>query len=272
MIDSDNLLTNNIPNEILDKVYLLCKIEKIGENYNVLLSKSFPVVWLNENFKNDYGSESDLTVQCVQKENKNFALLSAGCFLWHKDKMILLKRDNKAPSYAGAIVEAAGRCGELPSLTIIKELNEEILITTLDPKGSIVLALIDDISHRDDIIRIKQKQIKDKAIELKIKDVELEEFYPKELAKNKVNIYKDGTFIESINGYSYYDEIDNTLEIRQSYKLNDGIELDLIFDGEPFNRQIFIKNFQELQNEYTSNTIKNVCTELANNNTIRRKT
>lgn len=245
-IKTVDLLKNNYCcDEIIDKVYLCCEISPTPQGWRVDLCSEDPVVWLNDSFKEKYGTSADYTVKQLQKrEGDNKSLLSAGAFLFYDGKLVVLKRDERAPSYAGALTEPAGRCAELPLTTVLKELNEELLAQDL----STVYAFIHSIDMEEPLYHIRVQQLAAKnMLDFNVGPAYLKPVKTK--TSNIVEVYLDGVFCQRILGCSAFIDKDNTLEVRQAFTLVEPIRLSFL-DGEPYSRGVEILALNNLKHKF----------------------
>lgn len=279
-IRTKDLLDGNIQAGANDKVYLLCTLSSTDEGYRVDLQDTDPVVWLNERFRQAFGRSDDPLVKTVQQRDPTagqYALLSAGAFLWKEDNLVLLQRDADAPSFAGALTEAAGRCGERPSKTLVKELNEEFLVGITQQGQPIVLGISSvDFSHAD-VREVKLKQLADRwpasSGETRLEIIEAIPFYPDYFARNTASIYRNNRLLETIQGSHFLDAANNTLEIRQSYQLPKDLDIVSIVDGEPYNRPVVIQGPAYLHaiNAYMTPTLDQAVKAYQRNHALNAK-
>lgn len=229
-----------------DKVYLSAQIVCHSDPgiFNVFLLSRDPVVWLNAGWREKGGGRGYLVSDLQKDRQDGRSLLSAGCFLWKNDELVLLRRDAGAPSFAGALTEAAGRCGELPSKTMIKELNEEMLIA-LDLNGDkTVLGLTNSMFDMQEVLNVKARQHFGK-----VTVVQAEPRNMPNLKSNAVRIHLDGVLVDQIDGCSWFDEANNTLEVRQSFGIPDDYTLVSVSDGEPYGREARLMTLDALHGE-----------------------
>lgn len=225
-----DVLERNYPSECEDKLYLVCEIFTTEQGWDVHLFRQDPVLWLNAKYKENFGCPADFVVSELSKDSSNYkSLLSAGALLYYEGKLVLLKRDAGAPSYAGFLNEPCGRCGELPQTTVFKELSEELGVTL---KGSAAYFQADtDINQVSK--QCHQNSIKLIPVRLKLNNQKLG------LPLNIVNIYLDFQLVQSIEGVSYFDRKNNVLEVHQVFEVEPGQKC-TFFDNENYGREIHL--------------------------------
>lgn len=271
-----------------DKIFALGKVSKEGNIWRIDVNSEIPTVVLDQKVNDEFGLKSPLVKEARNNKIEGTSLISGGSFVWIDEgknrKLILLKRDKGAPVDAGSLTGPAGRCGELPSHTTVAETNEELMIVRSKlPTGESrykLLGFYRDESGKDAIIDNKLRQIEKRYNALKehgkdddakllrlirgAEDIEMlsiEQYKKSEGDRDraeKIITYIDGKEMDLIeNGTAYFDEENNTLEIREiiDVKVPDNSELVKILDGENFGDDncgrdiILVSSLKELQNE-----------------------
>ena len=127
LLTTKHLLEKDYPPECEDKVYLVCEIVQTAQGWDAHLFSQDHVLWLNSSYKDTFGYSCDYVVPDLSKQMESGkSILSAGAVVYYENRLVLLKRDEKAPSFSGYLNEPCGRCGELPQVTLFKELSEEL--------------------------------------------------------------------------------------------------------------------------------------------------
>lgn len=225
-----DVLERNYPSECEDKLYLVCEIFTTEQGWDVHLFRQDPVLWLNAKYKENFGCPADFVVSELSKDSSNYkSLLSAGALLYYEGKLVLLKRDAGAPSYAGFLNEPCGRCSELPQTTVFKELSEELGVTL---KGRAAYFQADT-----DINQVSKNCHQNSTELIPVKLMMNNEKLG--IPLNIVNIYLDFQLVQSIEGVSYFDRKNNVLEIRQIFEVESGQKC-TFFDNENYGREIHL--------------------------------
>ncbi len=227
-----DVLAGHIPEQTRGKVYVTARIED-GDHITVHLRSADPAVWLNAQYRADYGSPEDCLVSDLQAgAHDGLSLLSSGVFLWIDNEMVLLRRDAKAPSLAGYLTEPAGRCDALPLKTGLRELNEELLVLS----GGAKLAFVYDEALADEAVAIKKSQ---GCLGTPIELAQLEVPDHGDSLIRIVCVYLDGRLTETILGPHFFDRRHNTLEVRVALSLSPNQYPDIaLVDGEPYGRDV----------------------------------
>lgn len=234
-LTTKNVLESSYPRDCEDKVYLICEVMENPQGWDVHLFSQDPVVWLNAQYKENFGNHSDYLVSELSKgDSKNKTLLSGGALVFYENRLVLLERDQKAPFYAGYVNEACGRCAEFPQTTIFKELAEELGVR-----------ISGHLAHFDSPQDVNQVSRRCVSPEAKLSPVRITLNNNKlQISPNKVSIYLDFELVQSIEGVSYFDRKNNVLEVRQIFEIDPGQECSF-YDNEPYGRQIKILTPQE---------------------------
>lgn len=243
-----DLLAGALPPEANDKVYLVCRVQEDAKGFRVEIDTTEPVCWLNDKYRAQFGHPDDPVVKEVQSGMNGLSLLSAGAFLWaDHERMILLRRDEGAPSYAGALTEAAGRCGELPRQTMLKELNEELLVVCQADGEPKVLGLVNSAFGRHEVEQLKADQMTRRNYgRLDVHIAEAIPYTPSWLPESRVVVSIDGREADVIDGCSFYDAGNRTLEVRQSYLVPEQFFVISVHDGEPYDRAAVVAKPDEI--------------------------
>lgn len=247
-ISNRDVMSGNYDPDADDKVFLTCSVKKRDHGFDVHIDSNGPAIWLDDRYRGIFGGENDLVIHdrssgngfVKTQKDHNLNLLSAGVMLWKDDNIVLLKRDEGAPSYPGALTEAAGRCGELPRRTMLKELNEEILISADSNGDRVTIGLCGDKFNESEVRALREKQVARLGVNTKIDIVKVEPNQPDRLDANLARVFLDGKIVDHIQGAHFFDDENLTLEIRQSYRLPEDIAVVEIMDGEPYNRDVFV--------------------------------
>ena len=257
-----DVLAGRIPPEARNKVYITVRVTE-GSRITVNISSDDPVVWLNEKYRRAYGHPDDLLVPDMQAGlNPGLYLVSAGAFLWAGGKLVLLKKDAKAPTCAGCLTEPTGRCDALPGLTAMRELNEELLVFSEEwnvgerTTSSVALALVHGAyigpEHAE---RIKTEQLTTRSPHpMAIEYVGLDHaFHAPQVTREDseftrvVEVYVDGVFMETLVGPHFFDLDHNTLEVRLALYLRHANLSHCTFqDGEDYGREVQLLTVHEL--------------------------
>lgn len=262
IITSNDVLNDNYPETAEDKIYLMGYASETEKGYRVDLFSDLPAVWLSDSHREKHnGSDSNPSVgliSCLRTDHPLWSkpcLISSGTFLWTNDEhLVLLKRDEKAPSYAGALTEPCGRCSEFPHITANKELNEEMCVINDD--GELVVIQDNDISsycpHE-----IKAAQAESKNISYSEFVVEGQSWVPDSIAGelNVVDVFLDDRKVASVHGLSFFDVENNTMEIRRSLIINMSSH-DRFIDGEEYNREVHVRTISDLEDEFCTPSLK----------------
>ena len=269
-----DVLTGRTPAAVRDKLYITARVTVIeGSHIDVNISSDDPVAWLNEKYRHEYGRPDDLLVPDMQagltrigraaynEQHPELYLLSAGVFLWAGGKLVLLKKDAKAPTCAGCLTEPAGRCDALPGLTAMRELNEELLVVSEESNAverttttSVALAFVHGAhispEHAE---RIKTEQLTNRSPHpMAIEYVGLDSVAPQITEDDSdltriVDVYLDGVFIETLRGPHFFDLDHNTLEVRLALDLRHANLSHCTFqDGEDYGRDVQLFTVTEL--------------------------
>lgn len=239
LLTTKHLLEKDYPFECEDKVYLVCEIVQTAQGWDAHLFSQDHVLWLNSSYKDLYGYSSDFVVQELSKQPESGkSILSAGAVVYYENRLVLLKRDEKAPVFALHLNEPCGRCGELPQVTIFKELAEELGVT-LNSESAYFQANNDlgFISKN-----ITDVDLQKKAVYLTLNNKKLN------LPINTVNVYLDFELIQTIEGVSVFDKKNNVLEVRQVFEINSDQKCSF-FDNESYGREIKILTLEEASKE-----------------------
>jgi hypothetical protein len=99
---------------------------------------------------------------------RNVSSISAGCMIWVVPKicnrrLLVLKRDENAPSYPGRYANPGGRCDRDPMTTAAEECAQEICAIH---RNRALLAWVDDPALRESLRSVKMEQIRGKRTEL----------------------------------------------------------------------------------------------------------
>ena len=236
-LTTSDLISGRGPTGARDKVYMAGKVMLGTDDSSVAvyLGDEHPVVWLNDKYRTTYGHPSDLTVPELQRgANPALMLISSGVFLWAGDRLVTLRRDAAAPSYAGHLTEPAGRCDDLPGLTALRELNEELCISSAD--ASLAL-LYDGYLLADTAGELKQAQSTYGTL---VEYVALNQHESTAQCATLATVYVNGKPRETVLGPHVLDVQNNTLEIRLALDIPNSYK-DLRFrDGETYNREIVL--------------------------------
>ena len=266
-----DVLAGRTPAAVRDKVYITARVTVIEESHiDVNISSSDPVVWLNDKYRREYGRPDDLLVPNMQagltrKQYPELYLLSAGVFLWAGGKLVLLKKDAKAPTCAGCLTEPAGRCDALPGRTAMRELNEELFVfseewdveeRTVSP---VALAwMCDAYIDSKSVEQIKLRQLATRSPHLvAIEYVGLDRAIhaPQVTGEDSeftriVDVYLDGVFMETLAGPHFLDLDNNTLEVRLALDLRHANLSHCTYqDGEEYGREVQLLTVHELSQE-----------------------
>ena len=266
-----DVLAGRTPAAVRDKVYITARVTVMeGNHIDVNISSSDPVVWLNEKYRHEYGCPDDLLVPDMQagltrKQHPELYLLSAGVFLWAGGKLVLLKKDAKAPTCAGCLTEPAGRCDALPGLTAMRELNEELLVFSEEwnveerTTSSVALALVHgayiSAEHAE---RIKTEQLTTRSphpMAIEYVGLDCANHAPQITGDDSdftriVDVYLDGVFMETLRGPHFFDLDHNTLEIRLALDLRHANLSHCTYqDGEEYGREVQLLTVHELSQE-----------------------
>lgn len=261
-----DVLTGRIPEAVRDKVYITARVTVVEDSHtDVNLLSTDPVVWLNEKYRHEYGRPDDLLVPDMQagltrKRHPELYLLSAGAFLWAGGKLVLLKKDAKAPTCAGCLTEPAGRCDALPGLTAMRELNEELLVVSEESNAaertttSVALAFVHGTHiSSEHAERIKTEQLTKRsphpmAIEYVVLDNVASQTAGDDTDLTRiVDVYLDGVFIETLRGPHFFDLDRNTLKVRLALELRHANLSHCTFqDGEEYGRDVQLFTVTEL--------------------------
>ena len=270
-----DVLAGRTPVAVRDKVYITARVTVMEESHiDVKISSDDPVVWLNEKYRHEYGHPDDLLVPDMQagltrKRYPELYLLSAGAFLWAGGKLVLLKKDAKAPTCAGCLTEPAGRCDTLPGLTAMRELNEELLAISEESNveerttSSVALAFVHGAYISPEYAeRIKTEQLRARSLHpMAIEYVGLDHAFhaPQVTGEGSeftriaghsacnVDVYLDGVFMETLVGPHFLDLDNNTLEVRLALDLRHANLSHCTFqDGEAYGREVQLFAVTEL--------------------------
>lgn len=270
-----DVLAGRTPVAVRDKVYITARVTVIeGCHLDVNISSDDPVAWLNEKYRHEYGRPDDLLVPDMQagltrigraaynEQHPELYLLSAGVFLWAGGKLVLLKKDAKAPTCAGCLTEPAGRCDALPGLTAMRELNEELLVVSEESNAaertttSVALALVHGAYiSQEHAERIKTEQLTKRSPHpMAIEYVGLDHAFhaPQVTGEDSeftrvVEVYVDGVFMETLVGPHFFDLDHNTLEVRLALDLRHANLSHCTFqDGEDYGRDVQLLTVHEL--------------------------
>jgi hypothetical protein len=228
-----DVLAGHIPEQTRGKVYVTARIED-GDHITVHLRSADPAVWLNAQYRADYGSPEDFLVSDMQAgAHDGLSLVSSGVFFWIDNKLALLRRDAKAPSLAGYWTEPAGRCDALPLKTGLRELNEELLVLS----GGAKLAFVYDEALADEAVAIKKSQ---GGLGTPIELAQLEVPDHGDSLIRIACVYLDGRLTETILGPHFFDRRHNTLEVRISLSLSPQYEDVAFVDDEPYGCDVWL--------------------------------
>lgn len=252
--NAKDLLLHGLPegSELDDKVYLTCNLSQVGRDWMVLVNDHCPLVALNDKWAQAAAQRFGVSVETVphiqtSKQGSLF-LLSAGVLLHLEDQIALQKRDEAAPSYPGAYTEPSGRCGERPSLTLIKELNEELLFRQENGHDVEIFPVAIE-GMEDEAIKVRQSQIVSLGLQ---NAVIMPPIYAEETHSQKggAHIIVDGNIIESIHGDHWFDPKNSTLELRKHFRLStDALPPELkITDGESYGRESGFFSLADIRN------------------------
>lgn len=261
-----DVLTGRIPEAVRDKLYITARVTVVEDSHtDVNLLSTDPVVWLNEKYRHEYGRPDDLLVPDMQagltrKRHPELYLLSAGAFLWAGGKLVLLKKDAKAPTCAGCLTEPAGRCDAMAGLTAMRELNEELLVISEESNAeertttSVALAFVHGTHiSSEHAERIKTEQLTKRsphpmAIEYVVLDNVASQTAGDDTDLTRiVDVYLDGVFIETLRGPHFFDLDRNTLEVRLALELRHANLPHCTFqDGEEYGRDVQLFTVTEL--------------------------
>ncbi len=218
-----------------DKVYVTCKLSHKGKIWFVEIDEDCPIAALDTEWaarvKDKWGAKA-VTVQDVQaKKLSGIFLLSAGAFLHMDGKLALQIRDANAPSHVGHFTEAASRCGEMPSHTILHALNEHLFLRRLEGKPTQAYPIISRGHPRPlqlDAIDIRRQQLE--TLGLAKAQVTNPLVAKRDVCADTAYIRMDNHIVETINGDHWLDHKHNTLELRAHYRLNgnampDGVKM-----------------------------------------------
>jgi len=267
-----------------DKVFIQGCVEKKGNTWNITVESDTPTVALNEKIRKSLSLNQSPTVKelAVLSENRGSAvtrnsLISGGTLLWVSDekgqqRIVLFKRDKKAMVNPLCLTSPAGRCGELPSQTTVNELNEELIIVKGSKEDKDYHKLISFYRDKGRIGQVMKKRVvqleeackrmqgswmEDALSQIKkgraVKMLNLEQSKDITSGEQVVTVVKDkeGKVIKRDvigNAFVYFDEDNNTVEIREIVKTKIPKEctVDFIIDGESPNREIFWLTPEEL--------------------------
>ncbi len=276
-----------------DKIFILGKVRqekgKQGETiWRVKIESETPAVALNQKIKDKFNLKDLPIIQDIRKRKqkfKDYSLISGGSFVWlskgGNSKLVLLRRDEQAPTDPGCLTGPAGRCGEPPSSTTVNETNEElIIIKSKTASGKDHFSLLGFYRKgkisKEEIIRQKLRQVEkiynhlisigkeDDAKLLRLIrgeddicaiDISTNILKSKEDDKinNKVITEVNGEEIDIIDGaVTFFDKGTNTLEIREVVNVNlpEDIEIVKTIDGETFGREVVtVASLQDLKKE-----------------------
>lgn len=257
-----------------DKIFAVASSIEFDEKNRIAvinISSTDPTVALNNDYRKSLNIPDSYIIPDLRKENVEKKLFSGGSWVWieqsnGKKGLILLKRDSGAPVDAGCYTGPAGRCGEYPSVTSVDETNEELIMI----QNGTSIASVAFYRNESDIERVKKikfRQIHDvynallsrSALSNNLqyqKDANLLASYvngPQDIALVKMDYLVtndksgldtiltmvDGKLKDTVKGNYFWDQRNNTLEIREEivYRLPKDFEIIKIFDGEIFLRE-----------------------------------
>lgn len=237
-----DVLARRIPAQATDKVYISARVSKLASGYVVHIRRTDPVVWLNAQDREEFGHDGDLIVSEVQSMTYGGAtpppgflsLVSAGVFLWYGNRLVLLRRDDKAPSFPGHLTEPAQPCHALPGETALRALNEQLKIL----EGTTLLALLrGGYLSTDEAGDIKARQTTYGGL------IEYVGLSPSAVCNPahpsiSATVYIDGVLSETLRGPHFFDKDSNTLEIRFDLALPEDRKNLSFADGGPYGREV----------------------------------
>ena len=257
-----------------DKIFAVASSIDFNEKERIAvinISSEDPTVALNANYRETLQIPESYIISDIRKENAEKKLFSGGSWVWieksnGKKELILLRRDKGAPVDAFCLTGPAGRCGEYPSVTSVDETNEELIMIQ---KGKNIASLA-FFRNEEDIARVKKikfrqihdvynallskyqlsgnQQHKDDADFLAkyitgpqdIELVKMEYLISNERSGlDTILTMVDGKLKDTVKGNYFWDQRNNTLEIREEivYRMPKDYEIIQIFDGEIFLRE-----------------------------------
>jgi hypothetical protein len=255
-----------------DKVYIMARgisYDPTDRKWRVSIDSTDPTVTLNSEWRQKLGLENiSKLVGDLRDGDGERLLVSSGAWIWMEDDtgsfLALSKRDKGAPTDALHWTGPAGRCGERPSRTSLDETNQELILTKSGEEEKIkLIGFFRTEKEKRDVIQFKLDQAREVANGLMLKyedsgeeeykekaeylrehivgedDIELVNIDSCKTDKGKLQeivIEIDGEEIDSLLGFAFMDEKNNTLEIREElrYKLPEGHHIARVIDGEIF--------------------------------------
>lgn len=257
-----------------DKIFITGQIKQSKEEVIVSIASDMPTAVLNTRYKEQLRLAGIPTVGELRSNSMPpLSLVSGGAFLWlyqaGMPKLVLIRRDEQAPTEKEYLTSPAGRCSEKLPLTCLQELNEELIIVKKDlDNGRVshrVIVFAYETSSRKEIEDIKNKRKRDLDA-IKAFLTELLVFWQsvspgkeKEDAvnqlHNEINMINqieeidvviserntagrdiiteiDGHEIDRFRGFGLMDEINNTLEVRTIGSIPSEYEIEVIYDGD----------------------------------------
>lgn len=264
-----------------NKLFCLARISRTGDQLFLDVARNTPTVALNNDARERFDPQGNIpTVPEIRKREKypEVSLVSGGSFLWIKDRngkhLALLRRDESAPTEAGSLTEPAGRSGEPMSQTTIAETNEELIIvvsedvndkTTLklltfyqdeSTKESLIAQSIERVARMRKLLQQRGREEEARALEsiLSADDVIAQDVRTLEVPNSQsqeIITRIEGREIDRIHAWSYFDEPNNTLEVRQILELElpPNMQVHTMVDGEGFLRDVRLTDISELRGE-----------------------
>ncbi|MFY9287038.1 MAG: hypothetical protein WAO98_00915 [Alphaproteobacteria bacterium] len=272
-------LSNAPHTDAINKVYATARVV-VGKNSVDIDLDNTPTVALNDSWREKSGLIIPTIHEVQARHLPGISNISGGTVLAtdHGNNFITLRRDVGAPSFAGYLIEPCGRCGEVPSVTMNAELDEELFVLRSFHNEWRIVSFVDDQKPLASSALIERQVgiLKNKLIDLNL-DPEALLTRPVEpvamrwseadfRAAKEITVRVGDRILEQFRAIAWFDSENNTLEMRRSMIVEmPRHEMDrekvMIFDGDGFGRAVVMGTRKALSAEPCTPFLKRYLTQ-----------